>query len=436
MSVNKIDSGKLATMKAELDVHLENELLPFWLARAKDSSQGGFITQFDRQGADAGTDEKSLIAQARMTFAMALAARSSCKRDECLDFVRHGVRYMIDRMWDPENNGFYWMTDRKGMITVDKKILYGQSFAIYALAEASVALEGEGGEALSYAERTFDTIMAKAADLRYGGFFEMFSREWKLAGPGKEGGDRKTLDVHMHLMEAFTSLAAATGKNEHLSRLAQIVDLLCEVIYAAGAGKPQFWEDWSPAPQIKFDVIWGWDRFAAGGVKANALDNASYGHDMEFLMLLFRALDVLEAGGFVREARRECAVALAKRIVDRIVKYGIDRECGGVFVEGPADGPATDFQKEFWQQAEVMTGSLEAYIRLIDKRCLDAYENVHRFVFDKMITKDPGEWLPLLERDGRPVWTHMGTSWKINYHTIRAVIESSRRISAILKQGL
>lgn len=173
-----------------------------------------------------------------------------------------------------------------------------------------------------------------------------------------------------------------------------------------------FSRDWRRAGQGSA----GWDRFSEGGAKANALDNASYGHDLEFLMLLFRALDILGAGS---EAAAPY-MALAEKIVDRVVRYGIDREFGGVFVEGSTSGPATDLQKEFWQQAEAMAGLLEAY------------EFVHRFVLDRMVTHTPGEWLALLERDGKPVWTHMGSSWKINYHSFRAVLGASRRLGAIL----
>ena len=58
-----------------------------------------------------------------------------------------------------------------------------------------------------------------------------------------------------------------------------------------GTGVPQFWADWQVAPQIKFDVIWGWDRFTEDGVKRAAEDNTSYGHNAEFAWLLLHALD-------------------------------------------------------------------------------------------------------------------------------------------------
>ena len=44
-------------------------------------------------------------------------------------------------------------------------------------------------------------------------------------GPGAPGGDRKTLDVHMHLMEAFTTLYEASGKELHRRKLKESIDI-------------------------------------------------------------------------------------------------------------------------------------------------------------------------------------------------------------------
>jgi len=60
-----------------------------------------------------------------------------------------------------------------------------------------------------------------------------------------------------------------------------------------------------------------------------------------------------------------------------------------------------------------------------------AYEKVHCFVFDKMIDHKIGEWRPLLTREGKPIWTHMGHSWKVNYHTIRSMIQCINRLDRL-----
>jgi mannobiose 2-epimerase len=112
---------------------------------------------------------------------------------------------------------------------------------------------------------------------------------------------------------------------------------------------------------------------------------------------------------------------------------GIDHEYGGVFVEGPHTGGVHDMEKEFWQQAEVLVAMLDGYILFGDPEYLEAYKNVNRFVMDKVINHRVGEWWPLLSRDGKPIWTHMSHSWKINYHTVRAMVQSANRLSRIIE---
>jgi mannobiose 2-epimerase len=422
-----MNKEKIMTLKNEAYQHLTTELLPFWLTRCKDTVNGGFITHFDKDGNDTGEDQKSLIAQTRSVYTMASAHRAGYGGGQCAEFAKHGVDFLLNKMWDKQHGGFYWTVDRKGNVQIDKKILYGLSFAIYSLSEYTLATGDKRG--IEYAEATFDMVQKYCADTMYGGYFEMFERNWELCGPGSGGGDRKTLDVHMHLMEAFTSLYECSKKSLHKRKLKEDIDILTKRIlhpqYATGI--PQFWADWRVAPQIKFDIVWGWDRFAEGGRKVYADDNTSYGHNVEFVWLLLHALDILGESSKPYEG-------ILRRQLDHAVKSGIDYDCGGVYVEGPHNGgEAYDKEKEFWQQAETLIGMLDGCILFGMKPYWQAYEKVHRFVFDKMINHKVGEWWPLMSRDGNKlIWTHMGHSWKINYHSVRSMIQSINRMEKLL----
>lgn len=407
--------------------HLTKELLPFWTTRMKDEVNGGYITHFDVDGKDTGEDEKSLIAQTRCLYTIASAHRAGYGNGKLADLARHGADFLIDKMWDENFGGFYWMVDRKGNVKIDEKIIYGHSFAIYSLSEYTLATGDERG--IEYAKKVFDMLQKYCVDSRYGGYWEMFHRDWTLKGPGSKGGDRKTLDVHMHLMEAFTTLYECTGEDVHRRKLLEDIDLLLNVINhpVYKTGIPQFYKDWSIAPQIKFDIIWGWDRFSEEGQKGNATDNTCYGHNAEFAWLLIHSLEILKIDP---SAYSETF----KIIFDHTINNGIDYEMGGVYVEGPHSGGVYDREKEFWQQAEVLIGMLDGVILFNDKKYWEAYKNVHRFVFDKVINKGVGEWYPLLSRKGEPIWTHMGHSWKINYHTVRSMIQSIQRMDVLLEK--
>lgn len=409
----------------EIEPYLTGKLLPFWLNRCKDDKFGGFITHFDKDGNDSGEDEKSLIAQTRTVYTMSSAHRAGYGEGKCLEFAEHGIDFLLEKMWDKEFGGFYWLMDRKGNVKIDKKIIYGHSFAIYALSEYTLASGNPIG--LEYAEKVFDLMQKYCVDTMYGGYFEMFERNWDLCGPGSGGGDRKTLDCHMHLMEAFTALVEASSQSVHKRKLLEDINILLKRMMhpETGTGIPQFWPDWKIAPQIKFDIVWGWDRFSEGEQKANPEDNTSYGHNVEFAWLLIHALNILDIP--VSEYRDHLL-----KPMDHAVSYGIDQQYGGVYVEGSHSGEVFDREKEFWQQAELMIGMLDACIYFDPEKYWPVYQNVHRFVFDKMINHQVGEWWPLLTREGELIWTHMSHSWKVNYHSVRAMVQSVKRLKILL----
>lgn len=423
-----MNKKEIVDYRNEAKNHLLKELLPFWTTRMIDKINGGYLTHFDQNGNDTNEDEKSLIAQTRSLYTLSSAHRAGYGEGKLASLAQHGVDFLVNKMWDEKHGGFYWMVDRKGNLKNDQKIIYGHSFAIYSLSEYTLATGDKKG--VEYAEKVFDLLQKYCTDSRYGGYWEMFQRDWTLCGPGSQGGDRKTLDVHMHLMEAFTTLYEATGQDVHRRKLLEIIDLLLNQIIHPEykTGIPQFYKDWSVAPQIKFDIIWGWDRFSEEGQKGNATDNTCYGHNAEFAWLLNHALEILKLNPKDHKD-------LFRTIYDHTINNGIDYEFGGVFVEGPHSGGVYDREKEFWQQAEVLIGLLDAVILLKDEKYWEAYKNVHRFVFDKVINKSVGEWYPLLTRRGDPIWTHMGHSWKINYHTVRSMIQSIYRLNKILLES-
>ncbi len=404
--------------------HLSKELLPFWLDRCKDEKNGGYITHFDKDGNDTGEDEKSMLGQARIVYIFSSAYRNGHGGEQSKEFASHGVDFLLDKMWDKEHDGFYWLTDRAGNALINEKIIYGHSFAIYSLSEYTLATGDKRG--IEYAEKCFDLLQKHCADTHFGGYFEMFDRNWKLKGPGAAGGDRKTLDVHMHLMEAYTTLYECTGKEVHRRKLLETIELLIDKVLHPKyrTGVPQFFADWSVAPQIKFDIVWGWDRFSDDGSKGNAEDNTSYGHNVEFAWLLMHALDILkipisEYGDIIQKQ------------YDHALADGIDWEYGGVYVEGSHAGGVYDKEKEFWQNAEMLIALTQACEVLDMEKYWPVYMNVHKFVFDKQINHEVGEWWPLLTRQGEPIWTHMSHNWKINYHSVRSMIETLNRLRTI-----
>ena len=411
---------------AEVQDHLRDELLPFWRAHGLDTKHGGFLTYFDAQGRPTGETVKTLVCQTRMIYTFSSIHRAGLDDGKFLEMAQNGVEFLIERFWDDTHAGWYWTTDQDGTPLNQSKLAYGHSFAMYALSEYGMASGDLRG--MEWAVRTFETFQTFAADNHHGGYYEFFERDWSKKKPGAYGGDRKSFDVHMHLMEAYTNLYEASGAQIYRDKTKEMIALLFDRIIHPefGTGVAQFLPDWTEQRAIIFRDVWGSDR-DVGENEGRPLNNTSFGHNVEFAWLLKHTIDIL---GLDLDDYRE----RLRKLYDHCVAYGIDYERGGVYCEGPHDGPARERNKEFWQQAECLVGMLDAYLVFKDDRYLEAYEKVHRFVMDYVINHEVGEWYPLFDECNNRLWDYMGHAWKINYHTVRSMIQSERRLLKITHQ--
>jgi cellobiose epimerase len=230
----------------------------------------------------------------------------------------------------------------------------------------------------------------------------------------------------MHLMEAFTGLYAVSQAEIHRRKLLELVELIRThmVNTAYGCGRNQFDAAWRPLPAIAIVRTWNAERNGPG--TSQPLDTTSYGHNVELSWLLHRALDVAQIDPAPY-------LPLTRALVDHAIRHGVDWEFGGVFRDGLPEGPPVVLEKEFWQNAEVLVGFIDAYQRFDDPRHFEAAECVWRFVRDHMIAP-AGEWRTLLSRDGHTaIDAALGNSWKAAYHTGRALTESVDRLRDLLK---
>ena len=416
-------------MKAYLErteSYLTGKLIPFWAQRIVEPEYGGFQSNYDRDGKRTAVTEKSLLCQGRCIFTLSHAARLGFEWDGLREAVYQGIDFLFERFRDPEHDGYYWICKADGSVKDDSKVVYGHSFLIYGLAEHAL-LTGDA-RSRDEAARVFDLLLARAADIRSGGFYEHFDRRFRPKSTRPDGRMHKSLDVHMHLMEAFTTLYELTRDARHRQALEQVIGLIFDrmIHRETGLGISIFAEDWTPLANVQLGTLWGADRFDENGKRP---DITSYGHNIEFAWLYLHALDVLGVP-------RSDALGRVEPIFEHTFKRGVDWELGGLYVEGPRDGEATETNKEFWQQAEALIGFLDAYQLTGDEKYLDAFRNVHDFVFERVINWDQGEWFALLDRDLNVVWDYMGTSWKVLYHTLRGMCQVVTKLREIVGSGM
>jgi len=393
-------------------------LAAFWRERGIDPS-GGYNTVFDPSGRTIPTTYKTLVAQTRILWTCSSLA-SHTGDESWLTLAKHGYDYLLRSFYDDRYGGWFWSVDSGGAAD-EAKLMYGQTFALYALcAYASASGDAAARDA---AAATFDSMHA-TADVRYGGFWENVDRRW--APEDSESGRRKSLDIHLHLMESFTSLARLTGDPTHRRRLAEVRALLLDRMIdpVAGVGGNQYSHDWTPLEPMVIDRTWIAERTT--GARAPGAFTTSYGHNLELGWLLGDADEVLDGD-------RTAHVGLVDHMAAHTLKYGFDAELGGVYREGPPLGAATDTDKEFWQNAEALIGFLHAFEVTNKREYAEAFAATWSFARAHLIHPELAEWRIRTTRTGTVVDDSLGNQWTGGYHTVRAALECVKRLERLQK---
>lgn len=415
--------SQLKSIYPELCGLLQDGIVPFWLSRSIDTQYGGYLTSLDEKGNPAGDTDKLIVAQARMIWGFSTFG-GYYRNEQILSAAAQGVDFLIKHFWDDIHGGWYWKTAGNGQVIDDGKLTYGQSFAIYALA-AYYRHTGDK-KSLYYAERTFDLLQTYCADTLYGGYYENLERDWTIAPGGYAAGDRKSLDIHMHLMEAFTPLARCSGKEIHRRKLEEVIQLILQrmISPSSGCGLNQFDRSFDPLTPINIKRTWNAER-QAGQILQPQVDSTSYGHNLELAWLFNKS------GAVLGDAADRFGT-VNRRLIDHALLYGFDYENGGVYRDGPHDGPALVKDKEFWQNAEALVGLLDGYQQFGDEKYADAFIRQWSFVNTKMVHPELKELLQLVDQNGRVLVADLGNQWKECYHSGRAILECILRIRDLI----
>jgi mannose/cellobiose epimerase-like protein (N-acyl-D-glucosamine 2-epimerase family) len=242
--------AELERARDELRRHFFDGIIPFWRTRGVDRRHGGFVSRFDGQGELAETEAfKTLINQTRPIWGFTNFFRATGEPAD-LAAARQGFDFLRRHFRDRRNGGWHWKTARDGTLLDDGKVVYGHAFVIYALSE--YGRTAGDAEAIALAVETYEELQANALDTRHGGWFENLEADWSQPPGGEHAGDRKTLNTHMHVLEALTTLVQATGSPVHRRRLEECIDLILAHMLdpLTGCCRAQFALDLSPIPAV------------------------------------------------------------------------------------------------------------------------------------------------------------------------------------------
>ncbi len=415
---------QLLKIRQEIQMVLRDKIIPFWLERSVDYEHGGYLTCFDQDGNYMENGVKYIVTQSRMLWGFSRLAEYARpeQRKQMEEAAHQGYRFIVEHFWDQEHGGFFWKLNCDGSVADPSKLTYGESFAIYAL--SAYFLQYNVKEALQYAEKTFDLLQIYAADTKHGGYFENIESDWRISEGGSWAGDRKSLDIHMHLMEAFTTLYEASGKEIHSRKLEEAIGLILEhmVNQEIGYGYNQFDLQFQKIPAININRTWNAER-ETNAVIEQPTDTTSYGHNVELSWLMDYAYQIL--------GEENSQLPILRKLLDHSLLYGYDYEYGGVYRDGIADQEVLVTDKEWWQNFESLVGYLNGYKKYQDMKYWDAFARSWEFVRDNFLNLDVGESRQLLDRKGNVIVGNLGNPWKGIYHTGRALGECLHRLEII-----
>ncbi len=381
---------------------LTENIVPFWYDKSLDRTNGGYTISFDIEGKLREPVTKMIVTQARQVWLFSRLARAGYDPKKNLEAAEVGYRFLIDKMWDPKNGGFYWEVDATGNQKLKpNKHLYGQSFALYAMSE--YALASGRKDVLTFTTKFFNLLEAKAHDATYGGYNESFTPDWTPLPPNEQSymgapTDLKLMNTHLHLLEAVTTFYRASKMPLARARLLELINIESNAVVRKNLG----------ACTDKYDRNW-----------TVRLDNnyarVSYGHDIENVWLL---IDACDAAGVANGPFLD----LYKTLFEYSLKYGYDEANGGFYYTGPFNGPADDRSKSWWVQAETIVSALRTYEYTKDPKYLAVFEKTFDFINTRMVDWKNGEWYEFISAQGQPQGSK-GSVWKAGYHNGRSMIE-------------
>lgn len=392
----------LDVLAREMRHELTSGILPYWSEHTVDREQGGFYGRITRRNTVVEDAPKGAVLNARILWAFSKVSRVLEDGDTYRSLADRAYAYLTEHFWDPQYGGIYWMLRADGTPLEPKKQVYAQAFATYAMAEYH-RLTGHD-DSLERAIRLFRLIEEHAFDEVENGYFEAYSRDWELLTDvrlsEKDANEKKTMNTHLHVLEAYTNLFREWPDPALESRLRDAVRLFLDTILDAETNHliGFFDEQWTTRTGF-----------------------VSYGHDIEASWLLVEAAEVLEDAALLDETK---SVALR---MARVTKEEGQDENGGLFYERGADGRLDD-DKHCWPQAEAIVGFVNAYEISGEEAFLDAAAACWSFTREHIVDSEHGEWFFSVSRTGQP---HQDKNkvgpWKGPYHSSRACLEVMHR---------
>jgi len=396
---------KLTQLNGEVKEVLRENILPYWMVKMADNDHGGYFGQITGNEVLVKDAPRGAILNARILWTFSAAGRLFCN-GKCIDQADRAYDYILKYFFDKECGGTYWMLDCDGQVINDKKQIYSQAFFIYALVEYYRLTNKK--EALEKAVELYELIEKHSFDKNNNGYFESFDRNWQLLDDvrlsEKDANEVKTMNTHLHILEAYTNLYRVYKDVKLEERLVNLINIFTEKII----NRNTYHLD------LFFDEFWA--------CKSSII---SFGHDIESSWLIQEAAEVVGNEDLLKKIK-DISIKIADAAAEGIQKNG------AMINEKNVLTGHVDTNSDWWPQAEMIVGYFNAWQNTNNSKYFDYLFNNWTFVKNHIIDFKNGEWYWSVDENGNNNSSgDKAGFWKCPYHNSRMCLEIIERISKI-----
>ena len=393
---------ELLQLKQELKEELTHNILPFWMDKMMDDKNGGFYGQMTGRNQLVPNAPKGGILNARILWTFSSAALA-LKNPLYTEYAKRAKDYAFEHFFDTENGGTYWMLKADGTPADTKKQIYSQAFFIYALVEYYRVTNDK--TCLDKAIELFNLIEKYSFDTKLNGYFEAYSKDWVLLEDlrlsEKDANEKKTMNTHLHILEAYTNLYRVWDSPLLKKQLRNLIELFLDKIINAETHHLDLF----------FDENWD--------CKSTLF---SYGHDIEAAWLIDEAAVLLGDMELLKRVHK-----VVGKVADAAAE-GVQPNGSIVNEKNSATGHV-DTNCDWWPQAEAMVGFFNAYELSKDESYAMKTLATWEFVKTNIVDTQHGEWHWSVSSTGKVDNNNDKAGlWRCPYHNGRMCLELFTRI--------
>ena len=364
---------------------LLERVLPFWLEKSQDTQYGGYFSCLDRDGSVYDTD-KFIWLQGREVWMFSMLYNNLEKRQEWLDTAVQGAEFL--RKYGHDGNyDFYFSLTRDGRPLVAPYNIFSNTFACMAFAQTAKATGSD--EYAEIAKRIFKRILERRSNPK---------GKWSKA----VSGTRPMKDFALPMIICNMALEVEDIINDPALIERTIDESVHEIV------------DVFYKPELGAIL----ENLAPDGSMVDCFEGrrVNPGHDLEAMWFL---MDI----GIRRSDK--ALIDKAVEIALSVIKYGWDKEYGGIFYFMDRKGAPTQElewdQKLWWVHIESAITMIKGYSLTGNTECLEWFEKLDEYLWTHFRDPDYPEWFGYLNRRGEVLLPLKGGKWKGCFHVPRGL---------------